>query len=254
MAIRLVLTLLLVAAAVTFVNAEEPFESYPHIQCEACLAIMSEIGTKMNETSKVKTSIQSSHRLEGGNERRQDYESSELRAVEIMDRVCDAFYNYYFLRINTTSNKRFFSKDKELKRAPFYGKADKAILGAPSRKLQQYCLAMLDEHDEVLTRAIMKERTLDALQTTVCSTKLKICSNTKAIEKSLAAEEKLRAKNLKDKEKKRMKKLAAKRKAEEEAAKNATKDAEANGTSTDDRENAAQAADAQEPTPVKEDL
>lgn len=250
MAIRLVLSLLLLAVAGTFANAEEPFESYPHIQCEACLAIMSEIGEKMNETSKVKTSIQSSHRLEGGNERRQDYESSELRAVEIMDRLCDAFYNYYFLRINTTSQKRFFSKNKELKRAPFYGKADKAVLGAPSRKLQQYCLAMIDEHDEVITRAIMKERTLDSLQNTVCYNKLKVCSATKAIEKSLATEAKLRAKHLKEKEKKRMKKLAAQRKAEEEeAARNATRDAAASSSSDSSTPAATEA-----PAPVKEDL
>eukprot|EP00744_Colponema_vietnamica_P009492 GILI01013491.1.p1 GENE.GILI01013491.1~~GILI01013491.1.p1 ORF type:complete len:252 (+),score=68.29 GILI01013491.1:101-856(+) len=228
MAIRLIVSMLLLAVAVTVANAEEPFESYPHIKCEACLAIMSEVGEKMNETSKVRTSIQSSHRLEGGNERRQDYESSELRAVEILDRICDTFYNLYFLRINATSGRRFFSKDKEIKRAPFYGKPDKAVLGAPSRKLQQYCLAMMDEHDTVITRAIMKERTLDALQETVCSTKLKICSATKDIEKALAAEEKLRAKHLKEKEKKRMKKLAAQRKAEaEEAALNATREAEA---------------------------
>lgn len=242
MAVQLIMSLFMVAAALiattlftptsllTFANAEEsPFQGYAHIRCEACKAISEEIGNRMNETNKVRTSVQTSHRLEGDNERRIDYESSELRAVEILDGICNVFFNLYFLRWDNVTEKRYFGKDKSVKRAPFYGKNDKAILGAPSRKLMQFCQNMMEENDAVVTRAIMKDRTLDDLTDTVCHKKLKHCSNTKAIEKSLAKEAKYKAAHHKYKEKKRIKKERAERKRleEEEAAKAKAEAAEA---------------------------
>ena len=197
------------------VSAEEPFESFPHIQCQACLAIASHLGEKMNETAKAGATIQASHRLEHNNKpRREDYDTSELRAVEVMENMCTGIHNVYYLRI-TSDGKRFFSKNKEDKRSPFYGDYDKDILGAPSKRLETFCQNFADEHDEVVTAAIRTQTTLEGLQHQLCTKSLKLCG-TKAVAAALEKEAVRREKYVKKRDARRKKAAAEKERKEEE--------------------------------------
>ena len=218
------MTLLVACLLAVVAVGEEPFESFPHIQCEACLAIASHLGAKMNETSKVGATIQSSHRLEHNNKpRREDYDSSELRAVEVMEDMCTGIHNVYYLRI-TPEGKRFFSKNKDDKRSPFYGDYDKEILGAPSKRLETFCQQFADEHDEEVTASIRKQNTLEGLQHHLCTKTLKLCGTT-SVAKALEKEAERRAKYLKKRDAKRKKAEAekAKKEAEEKRKEDAKK-------------------------------
>ena len=161
--------------------------------------------------------------------RREDYDSSELRAVEVMENMCTGIHNVYYLRI-TPDGKRFFSKNKEHKRSPFYGDFDKEILGAPSKRLETFCQQFADDHDEEVTASIRKHTTLEGLQDHLCTKSLKLCG-TKAVLKGLEKEGERRAKYLKKRDAKRKKLEAEKTRKEEEERKRA---AEAENKEVDD--------------------
>eukprot|EP00758_Cryptobia_borreli_P006605 Tbor_TRINITY_DN5184_c2_g1::TRINITY_DN5184_c2_g1_i2::g.25864::m.25864 len=198
-------------------NAEEPFESYPHIRCEGCLAICKHLGENMNESVKVKTSIQSSHRLKKDNRpEREDYETSELRAVELMEKMCNGLYNIYFLRISR-EGRRYFSSVRADRRSPFYLEKDKEILGAPSKTLRAYCELLLDKYYDEISNAIRKETQLASLQNTLCNQTFNVCNN-EDYEKSLAIETKRRKKYIKIRDVRRRKAAAKKKKKQENSS------------------------------------
>merc|ERR1712000_46029 len=83
------------------ISSALPLKKYPSLQCSMCKAVTEIIGDKMNETAAKKQTILKSHRLEGGavGDRRIDYESSELRGYEILEKLCDQNnFGSYMLR------------------------------------------------------------------------------------------------------------------------------------------------------------
>ena len=163
------------------------FETHPHIQCSACHAVAAEIGSKMNETAKVRSSVKKGHRLAGKNKvTYQDYESSELRAIEIMEKICPSSLGDYQLRIGS-DNVRTLSKDAALRGARFYGRADRDQLDNVVPRLKDFCFSFLDEFDELVVSTIKTERSLDAVTDRICFGAAKVCGTAK-VDKARKAE------------------------------------------------------------------
>lgn len=190
----------------------EPLSTHPHLRCSACLAVANVVGKKMNESAKLKSTFQASHRLDAQNKvKRIDYESSELRAVEILDKICDEVEKDHVFR-RGPSGVRLFSSNDTLPRARYYGKTDRKELRSITRRLREICIEITDEKDDLVISLIRKERELEPLQEGLCYAKgFKMCG-TKKVE---AAKEKERELYEKWKVKDDLKE--AKRRAAEEA-------------------------------------
>ena len=233
------LSLLSVCAVVAFGASLEPFSTHPQLQCAACVAVAELVGKKMNDTAKLKTSIQASHRLSPENKvRRINYEESELRAVEILENLCVELSTDYKLRTGK-NNLRLFSDDKNLEIAKFFSKTERKQLRGASKRLRDVCYEITDDHDDLITNLIRKERDLDVFIEKLCFGKgLKKCG-TKAVEKAKEKElkeyEEYRARMAK-KEAKRREKLEAEklRKEEQEAAKASEEEADSDGDNDTD--------------------
>lgn len=182
------------ATLVAFAVAMEPLSSQPHLQCSACLAVAELVGHKMNETAKLKTTFQASHRLDARNKvKRIDYESSELRAYEILDGFCNEFEKEYIFRIGE-NEMRLFSNNKSLSRANFYGKNDKKELQGISKRLKEICMEITEENDTTIINLIKNERQLDNLQRLLCHAEGFRCCGTKKAEMSREKERERRTK------------------------------------------------------------
>lgn len=160
-------------------SAPTRFRSHPHLRCSVCMVLCEQLGHKMNESAKIKTSVQNSHRLTKTNKvRRIDYESSELRAVELLEGICGEVSDKYSLREDHDGVRRF-SSNKSLPSPKWYGPKDKEHLDNHNAKLKDTCFEFTDEYDELLTELIRVERQLEALQTRLCVDGIKVC-HTKA--------------------------------------------------------------------------
>lgn len=171
-------------------------QGHPHLRCSACRALGEVIGKRMNESVQKfgKTSIQASHRLgvTGTGVKRIDYESSELRAIEIMEGICQYVGDQYKLRI-TSDGDREFSANVTLEKAHYYGAQDKEQLTGSKAQLRSVCFEITDEHDEDIVQLIKHERVLDALQHKLCYEVFRVCG-TKAHSVALEKEKLLREK------------------------------------------------------------
>jgi hypothetical protein len=178
------LIVLQVAFLTLIASALEPLSSQPQLQCSACLAVAELVGQKMNDTAKLKTTFQASHRLDARNKvKRIDYESSELRAYEILDGLCNELEKEYVFRLGE-NNLRLFSSNKSLSRANFYGKNDKKELRGVSKRLKDICNEITEEDDTKIISLIKKERQLDSLQQQLCYSEGFKCCGTKKVEAS----------------------------------------------------------------------
>lgn len=234
----------------------EPLSSQPHIQCSACLAIAEHVGHKMNESAKMKSSFQASHRLDARNKvKRIDYESSELRAHEILDGLCNEVEKEYQLRMSD-NGLRTFSKNKTLPRADYYGKNDRKELKSISKRFKDICLEITEERDEIVINVIKTLRELDDVQKGLCYSDGFKCCGTKKAEESRAKERDRRAKWLElkeakeakqrlkeEREKKRKEATEAAKKAAEEAAKQAAETEQAHQAAEQAAEQALKDAD-----------
>ena len=233
------------------------FDTHPHIQCSACKAVVGEIGKKMNESARIRRSYKKGHRLTLDNKvNYEDYESSELRAIEIMETICTKTLDGYQLR-RGADGVRTLTTDTGMKHADFYGRADREPLENVVPRLKDFCHWLLDEHDEAVVRAIKVERQLDALVDSVCEKASRVCGTAK-VDKARKAEmakfEKAEAKRKAAEEKRRQEEAeeAAAKKTKEEEAKAAEAE-EATMASGDDGEAPAAGAAAANATNAEED-
>uniref|UniRef100_A0A7S1LR89 DUF3456 domain-containing protein n=1 Tax=Neobodo designis TaxID=312471 RepID=A0A7S1LR89_NEODS len=178
---RQLFALLLTLGAAGLVTASSRrFETHPHLQCSACRAVATEIGVRMNETAKVRSSVKKGHRLAGKNRvTYQDYESSELRAIEIMEKICADSLGSYQLRLGS-DNVRTLTKDTTLRAPRFYGRADREQLDNVVPRLKDFCFALLDDFDESIVSTIKTERTLESVTRKICDESAKLCNTAKA--------------------------------------------------------------------------
>lgn len=169
-----------------------PLDSAPHLRCSACLAVAEHVGFKMNESAKLRSSFQASHRLDAQNKiKRIDYEASELRAVEILDKFCENMMTDYALRYCPETNRRWFSNNKTLKHADSYGKTDRQRIKSHKKRLKEICYHITDERDDILVEMIQTIRKLDELQQKLCVTSLKMCTPSQETENAAVEEERV---------------------------------------------------------------
>jgi hypothetical protein len=200
------------------------FDTHPHIQCSACHAVAQAIGDKMNATAKIRSSFKAGHRLDENNKvKMQDYESSELRAIEIMESVCGELSGYQLRQ--GSDGVRVVSKNTTLKVPRYYGRKDREELESVTPRLKDYCHGLMDEHDEIVVTSIRTERDVAALVDRICHRAAKVCGTAK-VDKSRKAE----LAKLDDAEAKE--KLDSHRRKKEETEAKAAADAEAASTSS----------------------
>ncbi len=163
------------------------FKGYPLIQCSACESIAKEIGRRMNITAANNRGnrVLKSHRLENIDtkadrildSRRTDYESSELRAVEVLEILCqDVAKEFHF--VSMSNGVRVFShkRDEEYSDGIFYSTADANALGPnPKARLMDFCEEVMESFEDLLTKVIRRQRTLDGVISAICLNGMKLC-------------------------------------------------------------------------------
>jgi hypothetical protein len=150
---------------------------YPSLQCSACRATMEILGERMNESAAKRQTILHSHRLEGG-DRRIDYESSELRGYELVEKLCEQNnFGSFMLREEPRTGLRIFSREAPLQNVMPYDDEDRKELHdvMTSKLVSKVCEEILEEHEEMIVAAVQKLRRLDELAEHVCATKARLC-------------------------------------------------------------------------------
>lgn len=243
-------------AAASLAASFDHLSAQPHLQCAACLAVAEHVGHKMNESAKLKSTFQASHRLDARNKvKRIDYESSELRAHEILDGLCAEMEKEYSFRFGE-NGLRVFSRNKSLERADFYGKNDRKELRSISKRLKDICMEITEEQDNVVIALIKQVRDLDALEHGLCFANGFKCCGTKKAEASREKERDRRAKwlelrKIKDEKRKKKEERAKLKKEAEEKAK---RDAEEAKREADALNQQAQESQSQEVTGTTESV
>lgn len=158
-----------------------PLKKYPALQCSMCKAVVEVIGDKMNETAAKKQTILKSHRLEGGNvgDRRIDYEASELRGYEILEKLCDQNnFGSYMMREERRTGLRIFSREGALQQCMPYDDTDRKDLHdtMTSKFIHKACEELVEEHEEHIVGLIKSLRTFDELSDAFCKTKTRLCT------------------------------------------------------------------------------
>ena len=158
------------------------FRDYPVMQCSACEMMAIEIGHRMNVTAAKNgdATIKKSHRGSGDGDRRTSYIGSELQAVEVLELFCKDVSKSVNL-VETEQHVRVFSGDKQKysQRAHIYGKKEQAKLSNAKARLEDFCEEVLDKHEGLLTRVIMKTRYLHDVMEGMCKYGMQLCDEEK---------------------------------------------------------------------------
>lgn len=154
---------------------------YPALQCSACQAVVEILGDKMNETASKKQTILKSHRIESGGvgDRRIDYESSELRGYELLEKLCDQNnYGSYMLREQRRTGLRIFSREGALQQCMPYDDEDRTDLHdtMSSKYIHKICEELVEEHEEHLVGLVKNLRKFDELSDAFCTKKTRLCT------------------------------------------------------------------------------
>lgn len=227
--------LLVVCLSAGFSGAveSEKLKSHPHLRCSACRAICEEVQERMNKTVEDNKGarIKVSHRLHKGDEQWKVYKGSQFHASDVIESSCKDLDRTYRLKVGDDGVRRF-SKNSSHTEAEMYNKKERDLLDDAPKILKLFCMELLDEFDEQLTRLIKADTALEEMQEALCTKTTKLCSNP-MVRKSVADEMERKAKydaRQKQKEEKLKKEREAeeaKRKADEEAEEAKRKAAEA---------------------------
>jgi hypothetical protein len=165
-----------------------PLKGYPLLQCGVCELMALEIGRRVNITNRNNrgASYMSSHRLpehgkhEENDQRRQDYAASELQAVEVLELLCqDIRKAARFVVHPKGETVRIIVADSEeykhAKPAKIYSTKEEAKLGNIEGRVADFCEAVLEDYEEVLTRAIKRHKRADKLVEGICRNGIKVC-------------------------------------------------------------------------------
>ncbi len=175
--------------------------------------------------------IKVSHRLHKGDEQWKVYKGSQFHATDVIESSCKDLDRTYRLKVGDDGVRRF-SKNGSHTEAEMYNKKERDLLDDAPKLLKLFCMELLDEFDEQLTRLIKADTPLEDMQEALCTKTTKLCSNP-MVRKSVADEMERKAKydaRQKQKEEKLKKEREAeeaKRKAEAEAEEAKRKAAEA---------------------------
>lgn len=155
----------------------KPLKDYPLLQCSACEQMAREIGRRMNITAQRHKHDSVLKTDKKQDKKRVDYEGSELRAVEVLELLCqDVRKNAYFMQ---TENKvRVFGSKEEARNnepAQLYTKPEESRLSNVRGRIGDFCETVLDDYEDLLVRVIRKKRHLKDVFEGMCVYGLKLC-------------------------------------------------------------------------------
>ncbi|KEG14839.1 hypothetical protein DQ04_00281020 [Trypanosoma grayi] len=150
--------------------------SYAYLDCSACVAFAEYLGRRMNASLEYDgrggASFLATHRLSEGNKlKRREYATSELRAVEVLEKICnDALEENYVLRLDTDNRIRVYESEKSvLPFAQFYSTQDSQALKSTSKTaVRAFCTRVMGEEEDAMMNLVREVRQLNELEWRLC--------------------------------------------------------------------------------------
>ncbi|ORC88272.1 uncharacterized protein TM35_000171440 [Trypanosoma theileri] len=149
--------------------------SYAYLDCSACLAFAEYLGRRMNaslEHGGSGASFLTTHRLSETNKlKRQAYATSELRAVEVLEKICnDELEENFVLRLDTDKRIRVYESEKsDLPFAQHYSTQDsKALKETSKTAVRSFCTRVMGEEEEAMIALVREEQNLTNVEWRLC--------------------------------------------------------------------------------------
>ncbi|KAH9578882.1 protein of unknown function DUF3456 [Trypanosoma melophagium] len=150
--------------------------SYAYLDCSACLAFAEYLGRRMNASLEYDgrggASFLTTHRLSESNKlKREAYATSELRAIEVLEKICnDQLEENYVLRLDTDKRIRVYESEKsDLPFAQYYSTQDSKALKETSRTaVRAFCTRVMSEEEEEMVALVREERNLTDVEWRLC--------------------------------------------------------------------------------------
>lgn len=147
-------------------------------KCTACQAVAHELTLRM-EKELPRNALDMRHRLDAKGQRYGpviDYKTSELRALELLDGLCDTMHQYVLQKrdkkMEGQENKSSRGWTKEHSAKLGMSKAEKKEHG---RRLFNYCAGLIEEFEDDIADQIRKELTADEVEAAICQTLAQDC-------------------------------------------------------------------------------
>ncbi|PKA60567.1 hypothetical protein AXF42_Ash019460 [Apostasia shenzhenica] len=145
-------------------------------KCSACNAIADELEIGLSN-EKPRNHLDMRHRLDSKGQREGkliDYRASELRAVELLDGLCEKMQDYTLEKLDT--GEEIWVRIHDWDNLPA-GK-DKQEARAYSKHISSFCARLLDETEDELTELIKNGRAESGrIQKALCQELSKHCSS-----------------------------------------------------------------------------
>lgn len=140
-------------------------------KCTACQAVAHELTSRM-EKELPRNALDMRHRLDAKGQRYGpviDYKASELRALELLDGLCDSMHQYVLQKRDKkpegegTKMPTRWTKEHSAKIG--MSKAEKKEHG---RRLFNYCAGLVEEFEDDIASQIRQELTADGVEVAIC--------------------------------------------------------------------------------------
>lgn len=153
-------------------------------KCTACRAVAAELQRRL-DNERPRNHLDLRHRLDSEGNRYGkviEYKASELRAVEIMDGLCATMKEYTLVTFNDTETGQKYKQWTKVKGAGAKALPEGAAKPEASesevreKQLGAFCGALLEEHDEDITSALMSgEMDIGTVDATLCTKIAQAC-------------------------------------------------------------------------------
>ncbi|XP_008812674.4 protein seele [Phoenix dactylifera] len=145
-------------------------------KCAACNAVAAELEIGLSN-EKPRNHLDMRHRLDSRGQREGkviDYKVSELRAVELLDGLCEKMQDYTLMKLESGTNEWVKVRDWDAL------KADKQEARAHSKKLSSFCGRLLEETEDELAELIKQGSAVPGgVNKALCQDLSKHCSSSR---------------------------------------------------------------------------
>eukprot|EP01004_Peranema_trichophorum_P008269 NODE_7022_length_819_cov_21.885057_g6420_i0.p1 GENE.NODE_7022_length_819_cov_21.885057_g6420_i0~~NODE_7022_length_819_cov_21.885057_g6420_i0.p1 ORF type:complete len:225 (+),score=30.82 NODE_7022_length_819_cov_21.885057_g6420_i0:74-676(+) len=145
------------------------------LACSACWVVARRYAKIMEQTGLSEETIQMGHRLDVNNKvPRKKYRESELRAIEVTEKLCEkrAFRDYQISEFNKT---KYFSLSKShiasTKDSDGYWPHERDV----PRMLHNWCSFVLEQYEDEIETLIRKDLDAKAFRKSICKKHTKAC-------------------------------------------------------------------------------
>ena len=166
-------TMALLALQVDAAAKLRVFKEYPLLQCSGCEIMAHEIGRRMNITAADRGHQTYTKSIK---KEKTNYIGSEAQAVDVLELFCqDIRKNAKFI-VNEGNMRIFEHVSGSSPAAEFYTQREEdALLVNPTEQLEDMCEEILDNYEDVIVRAIKRNRRLDGVVNNMCLNGMKLC-------------------------------------------------------------------------------